>query len=88
MHISPQLSQSTESKPHPRLFLRAEASRREGSMPHGIDMRECIVHMCHFESGEKRHRNLGLAFNVISVYNMPILFEDNLHFCCVPKCAA
>lgn len=57
-------------------------------MPHGIDVRQCIVHMYHFEPGEKRHRNLGLAFNVISVYNISVLFEDNLHCCGVPKCAA
>lgn len=52
----------------------------------GIDLRQCSVHIYSFEFGEEGHINLGLTFNVVC--NAPIVSEDNLHFHCIPKCAA
>lgn len=59
-------------------------------MPHGIDFRQYIAHIYDFELGEEWHINLELefTFNVVSVSNMPVLVKDNLHFCCLPRCAA
>lgn len=47
-------------------------------MPHKIDLWQYIAHNHNFELGEEWRINLELelTFNVVSVYNMPILFED------------
>lgn len=47
-------------------------------MPHGVDGRQCVTHMYNFELDEEWHINseLELTFNVVSVCNVPILFED------------
>lgn len=59
-------------------FFSAQVFWGQGSMPHKIDLWQYSTHNHKFELGEEWHINLELelTFNVVSVYNMPILFED------------
>ena len=59
-------------------------------MAHGVDLRQHISHIYNFELGERWHIHLELeiTFNVASVRNEPISFEDICISIAYQKCVA